>query len=321
MLLPLPADFNFRWIMGFLAAREVPSLERVTDGTYERVVWLDDEALARPVLLTVHASHVDGRARGEPQLKVRATPSVPSRVLRRAVVRMFDLDADLSAFRARARCDPVLGPVVSANPRGLRLPQLLDPFEALIRAILGQQVSVAAASTMTDRLVRLLAAPAPGPRSPDAMSGPRFAFPRAADVAEAGRARLASIGLTRAKSATLHTAAAAVATGRVDFALLGTLPPGDVDAALCALPGIGPWTAAYLRMRALGDRDAFPAADLGVIKALAARGVGVKHIVKRAEQWRPWRAYATLHLWHSLVARSSTPRRNARLCRDASGPG
>ena len=207
---------------------------------------------------------------------------------------MLDLDADLAAFRRIARRDAVLGSIVRLRS-GIRLPQLLDPFEGLSRAILGQQVSVAGASTITDRLVRLFSRPVPGARRAGFL-----AFPSPGDVADAGAERLQGIGLTRARAATLAIAARHVADGALDLHALRDLPSDQAQSALTSLPGIGPWTASYVRMRALGDRDAFPAADLGVIKALEAAGVERRSIETVAERWRPWRGYATLHLWASL---------------------
>jgi 3-methyladenine DNA glycosylase/8-oxoguanine DNA glycosylase len=127
-----------------------------------------------------------------------------------------------------------------------------------------------------------------------------LAFPTPADVADAGADRLRELGLTRVRAATLAGVAARIAGGGLDLEALRHAPAADAQSALEDLPGIGPWTASYVRMRALGDRDAFPAADLGVIKALDAAGVGRREIVDVAERWRPWRGYATLHLWASL---------------------
>ena len=169
----------------------------------------------------------------------------------------------------------------------------------MIRAILGQQVSVVGASTMTDRLVRAFGTPL------EAVTGqlPLFGFPDPAKLADAGADTLRTIGLTNAKAATLHGVSHALATGVIDLEALRGAPTEHAEATLIALPGIGPWTAHYVRMRALGDRDAFPAADLGVLKAMAAAGVDKRDIIARAEAWRPWRAYATLHLWESLGKR------------------
>jgi len=287
----LPRGFDFAWVLGFLAARTVPSLEVVADGEYRRSVRLD----GKPVTLAMRVVATDPERRtGACALIVTSRPSLEPAVLVAAVTRMLDLDADLARFRRVAGRDRILGAIVRRR-RGIRLPQLLDPFEGLTRAVLGQQVSVAGASTLTDRLVRLFARPVPGAHSAGFM-----AFPTASDVADAGPDRLRTVGLTRARAQTMAGAARCIADGALDLEALRALPADDAEAALQTLPGIGPWTAAYVRMRALGDRDAFPAADLGVIKALEAAGVERRAIADVAERWRPWRGYATLHLWASL---------------------
>jgi 3-methyladenine DNA glycosylase/8-oxoguanine DNA glycosylase len=232
-------------------------------------------------------------------LEVHWAPDRPASEIRRAVVRMFDLDADLPAFHAMAEEDPILRDLVPRRP-GIRLPQLIDPFEGICRAILGQQVSVTAASTMVERLVRLLGEPAP------TLDHSLFlTFPHPARVAAAGPEALAATGLTRAKASALHGVAVAVAEGHLDFERLRRSKADASHASLVALPGIGPWTASYVRMRTLGDRDAFPASDLGVVKALRTllpQGdrLTIAEIVTLGESWRPWRGYATLHLWNSL---------------------
>jgi 3-methyladenine DNA glycosylase/8-oxoguanine DNA glycosylase len=180
--------------------------------------------------------------------------------------------------------------------RGLRVLQFLDPFEALARAILGQQVSLAGARTLAGRLVRLVT---PSPRA-------AVAFPTAAEVADAGPRSLRRIGLTRSRAHTLHAAARAVSDGQVRLETLRHLPTEEAEAVLGALPGVGPWTASYVLMRGLGHRDAFPRGDLGIRKAMeAACGPGLRpaRVLEIAERWRPWRAYATLHLWDSLSRR------------------
>jgi 3-methyladenine DNA glycosylase/8-oxoguanine DNA glycosylase len=288
--IPLPADFDFEWVLGFLAARTVPALEAIADRRYHRSVRID----GKPVTLSLEEVARNGRPRRDRMLLATSRSNVSPDVLESAVRRMLDLDADLARFRRLVRQDPILAAIVRRRS-GIRLPQLLDPFEGLARAILGQQVSVAGASTMTDRLVRLFSRPVPGARK-----GPFLAFPTPADVADAGADRLRTIGLTRARAATMASAARAVADGVLDLGRLREASADVAQAALEDLPGIGPWTASYVRMRALGDRDAFPGADLGVIKALAAAGVERRMVATVAERWRPWRAYATLHLWATL---------------------
>jgi 3-methyladenine DNA glycosylase/8-oxoguanine DNA glycosylase len=283
--IPLPDDFDFAWSMQFLAARQVPAIEATAPDGFRRVVRLRPEG---PVALLLR--------REDRSLFARSAPVLPERRLIEVVRRLFDLDADLPAFRALAGGDPILGPLVAAHPPGLRLPQLLDPFECLVRAILGQQVSVAAATTLTDRLVRLIGSPGPA-----AAGAPELCFPTPVALAEAGAERLRGIGLTRVRAATLHGAAATIASGALDLNALADLSAEEAERALCSLSGVGPWTASYVRMRSVGARDAFPAADLGVIRALERRGVPRAQIAGVAERWRPWRAYATLHLWYSLA--------------------
>ena len=290
----LPADFDLDWALGFLAARTVPSLEELRDGEYRRSLRVD----GAPVVLSLRTV----RQRGSAAFEVTTAPELPPAQARRIAIRMFDLDADLASFHAMAAEDPILRDLVERRP-GIRLPQLIDSFEGICRAILGQQVSVTAASTMVDRLARLLGEPAPS------LDDSRFlTFPRPDALASAGPDALAKTGLTRAKAAALHGVAAAAADGRLDFRRLRSGTAEESHAALVALPGVGPWTASYVRMRTLGDRDAFPASDLGVIKALRAllpQGdrLTVPEIVTLGESWRPWRAYATLHLWNSLSHR------------------
>jgi 3-methyladenine DNA glycosylase/8-oxoguanine DNA glycosylase len=283
--IPLPPGFDFTWALGFLAARTVASLESVAGGVYRRSVRLN----GRPVTLTLRESS-GGASRA---ILATASPQLSTREVKAAVTRMLDLDADVDRFRRLARRDPILASIVRRRS-GIRLPQLLDPFEGLTRGILGQQVSVAGASTLVDRLVRLVSA------TPPTSSASLLAFPTAAEVADIGEERLRTIGLTRARAATMIGVATRIAGGGLDLEALRGAPAEDAQAALEALPGIGPWTASYVRMRALGDRDAFPAADLGVIKAMAAAGVDRRGIADVAERWRPWRGYATLHLWASL---------------------
>ncbi len=306
MRLPLPPGFDLDWTLDFLAARTVRSMEAVAEGEvreYQRSL----RAGGRTVTLAVRAR----RGRSGDALEVRTAPALSAEETRRLVVRMFDLDADLAGFASLAAADPVLSRIVPRRP-GIRLPQLLDPFEGIVRAIVGQQVSVAGAATLLDRLVRLLGEPAPP------LDEHRFlAFPSPAAMASASPEALGATGQTRAKVAALQGVAAAVLDGRIDWDRLRGGTAEESHATLVALPGIGPWTASYVRMRTLGDRDAFPASDLGVIKALRTltpQGdrITLPEIAVLGERWRPWRAYATLHLWNSLTSGEPTPRPPAR---------
>ncbi len=284
---PLPSDFDPRWALAFLSARCVPALEEVGPGLYSRGVRLG-RLRAR---LECRFEQTDGNGR---RLVVRSSPAVPAPERRRLVSRLFDLDTDTAPFRRLARRDSVLRGLVAPD-RGLRVLQFLDPFEALIRAILGQQVSLAGARTLASRLVRLAARPGP------------VAFPTADQVADIPLRSLRGLGLTRARAHTLRGAARAVCDGGVRWETLRTQPTVEAECALRDLPGIGPWTASYVLMRGLGHKDAFPIGDLGIHRALEAAcgpGLGVRRVAEMAEGWRPWRAYATLHLWDSLSRRA-----------------
>ena len=219
-------------------------------------------------------------------VEIEGRGRLPVRDLMRRARRMFDLDAPVEAIAERLGGDPVLADAVAAEP-GRRVPGAWDPFDLAVRAVLGQQVSVAAARTHADRLLALL-----GVEGPDAL------FPSPVELAEAD---LSGLAMPAARRETIRTLASAVADGTVDLWAEGEA----VRAALVALRGIGPWTADYVAMRGLGDRDAFPAGDLVVRQALAEdrrRLPSEARVRARAEVWRPVRAYAALHLWASLGA-------------------
>jgi 3-methyladenine DNA glycosylase/8-oxoguanine DNA glycosylase len=286
-MLPVPLDFDWGWVLSFLRPRAIPALERVDAEAWTRAVRL----AGRPVVV-----RITRRAGG---LALHAAPATEPRTLRALFRSVLDTRADPASFRARAASDALLGPLVATQP-GVRLVCFPDPFEGLIRGILGQQVSLAAAATTAGRIVGLFGEPV----RQDA--GALHAFPLPTVLAEVGERRLRGVGLTGAKARAVLSAAAAAAHGSLDLAALARAPAAEADAALRALPGVGPWTAAYVRMRGLGDPDAYPASDLGVLKALARRlgraAVSVAESEALAAPWRPWRAYATLHLWQSLSA-------------------
>ncbi|WP_436982233.1 AlkA N-terminal domain-containing protein [Streptomyces sp. enrichment culture] len=201
--------------------------------------------------------------------------------------RLFDLDADPYAVAERFAADPHLGPLAAARP-GLRSPGAAQPHELAVRAVLGQQITVSGARTLGGTLVAAYGKPLPAPDG--ALT---HVFPTADALADAP---LGELGMPGARRRTLRTLCAALADGTV------TLDPGAdrdaTEAALLALPGIGPWTAGYLRMRALGDPDVFLPGDAGVRHGLA----GIGATAADAEGWRPWRSYAVHHLWQVTPA-------------------
>jgi len=289
--------FDGRSLLRFLAARAIPGVEEVAQGRYARTVRVPGGS-GIVELMPPPAAPGDRNGRAAPAaraggaqvlLRVRLTSR---RGIGQVVSRcrqLFDLDADPQAIDATLAADEALAPLVAARP-GLRVPGAYDGFELAVRAVIGQQVSVPGASTLTGRLAarhgtRLDGAGGPG-------GPPAVLFPRPADLAGAD---LAGLGLTTARQATLRALAAACAAGRLSLDP-GT-DPEETAARLAELPGVGPWTVAYIMMRAAGDPDAFPGSDLGLRRAMARLGCEPGH----AGRWRPWRAYAALHLWASLA--------------------
>ncbi|MQA95990.1 MAG: helix-turn-helix domain-containing protein [Streptosporangiales bacterium] len=261
-------------MLGFLTARAMPGLEEVGEARYARV--LRSRAGPAVVELTFDPLHsaVHMRLTGP---DVRGTAALVA-----ACRRLLDLDADPQAIAAALGGAPALGPLLRDRP-GLRLPGTVDGFELAVRAVLGQQVSVAAARTLGGRLVARLGEPLSTP-----VGTLTHAFPGPEAIAAD---ELDGLGLTGARRRTLRGLAEAVADGRVR--LDGAAEPAEVSAALTALAGIGPWTASYVALRALRDPDAFPIDDLGLKKAMERLGVARGDV----ERWRPWRAYAAQHLW------------------------
>ncbi|HXZ77671.1 MAG TPA: AlkA N-terminal domain-containing protein, partial [Streptosporangiaceae bacterium] len=299
--------FDGRSLLRFLAARAIPGVEEVADGRYARTVRVPGGS-GIVELMPPPAGQGGGNGRAAPAgrggeaqvlLRVRLTGL---RGIGQVVSRcrqLFDLDADPPAIAAVLAADEALAPLVAARP-GLRLPGAYDGFELAVRAVIGQQVSVRGASTLTGRLAARHGTRLDGAAGP---AGPlSVLFPRPADLADAD---LAGLGLTIARQATLRALAAACAAGRLN------LDPGadseETAARLAELPGVGPWTVAYVLMRT-GDPDAFPGSDLGLRRAMERLGLEPG----RADRWRPWRAYAALHLWAALAgspgaAESATP--------------
>ncbi len=268
--------------LGFLAARAIPGVEQVTADGYARTV----RTAAGPGVIEL----IPRPGQGHVLLRARLTGlGAIGPVVGRAR-RLLDADADPGAIGSALATDDLIAPLVAARP-GLRVPGAYDGFELAVRAVLGQQVSVAAASTFAGRLAArhgIPLAPEAVPDTPAGRPGPRMVFPGPEVLADAD---LDGLGLTTARQRTLRALAAAAAGGRL--ALDPGADPREVAAQLAGLPGIGPWTIGYILMRAAADPDAFPAADLGLRRALARLGAPPGH----AARWRPWRAYAAMHLW------------------------
>lgn len=267
-----PLDWDA--LVGFLAARAIPGVESVENGIYRRSIL----AAGKPGVIEL--SH------GCCEILLEIDHARPESLLGivSRVRRLCDLDADPVAIAQALSSDALLRPLVNAR-RGLRVPGAWDGFELGIRAILGQQISVRGASTLTGRLAARF-----GRTLDSARPGVTHLFPGPEDLADAD---LASIGLPRKRAETLSAFSAAVASGQL--VLDGSADPAKVRERLRSIAGIGDWTTGYIAMRALNDPDAFPAADLVLLRATGTRTA--RDLGRIAEHWRPWRAYAALHVW------------------------
>jgi AraC family transcriptional regulator of adaptative response / DNA-3-methyladenine glycosylase II len=258
--LPYGGPLDWRGMLGYFAARAIPGIEHVTEESYRRTI--DGGAVE---LLPGGRDHLVLRV----ELPTGADPEQAVQPARR----MMSLDLELEEASRHLAADPIVGPLVAARP-GLRVPGTWDPFETGVRAIVGQQVTVAGANTLMGRLVGRFGRPAPA-------------------VLAAGD--LAGLGLTSARAKAIRSFARAVADGSVR--LDRSMDRDEFVASVVAIDGLGPWTAQYIALR-LGEPDAFPTTDLGLRRAVARRAAdpGAK-LADLAERWRPWRALAATHLW------------------------
>ncbi|AKC85662.1 DNA-3-methyladenine glycosylase 2 [Pseudoxanthomonas suwonensis] len=292
--------YDFTAMLDFLRGRALPGVEAVDARSYARVIGTPQA----PGWLRISA-WPGGRDGRQHALKLELHGAAPAQLadIVQRVRRMFDLDADPTAIAAALSADPRLRPLLRRRP-GLRLPSGWDGFEIAVRAVIGQQVSVAAARTLTTRLAQRHGHALAAPSLPELT----HLFPTPAALADGD---LDGLGLTAARAATVRGIARALLDGRVGFGAEQTLD--EFAAAWNALPGVGPWTAQYLALRALGHPDAFPTEDLVLQKAVPADGsrLTARRLRERAEAWRPWRGYAVIHLWRDVMA-SPTPTEKKR---------
>jgi AraC family transcriptional regulator, regulatory protein of adaptative response / DNA-3-methyladenine glycosylase II len=276
--------YDWPQVRDFLATRALAGVERVDARGYARTVSCGGE----PAIVTVRALESTDAL----ELRVRGASPAALLQISAAARRTFDLAADPARIALAFRFDPLIGPLVKQRP-GLRIPGAWDPFECAVRAVLGQQVSVAAACTFAARLVARIGRPIK-----DGIDGLTHLFPSPAVLAKAD---LGGLGLTGARTRALRTLARAVAERAIDF----DAPVEEVTAKLAALPGLGDWTAQYVALRALSEPDAFLVADLVLRRMAGAGGVPLarRALEQRAEAWRPWRGYAALHLWRAAADR------------------
>ncbi|MFI5285739.1 MAG: AlkA N-terminal domain-containing protein [Candidatus Dormibacteria bacterium] len=267
-------------VLGYLAARAITGVEHVSSGTYRRTIVVDGDPGAIEVgrggadhlVLTAHLPHWGGLIHHVEQVR-----------------RLFNLDFDLESAVGMLERDPVLGARIASMP-GLRTPGAWDPFEVGVRAIIGQQVTVAGAGTIIARLVARHGTPVPGL----GQFGLTHIFPTAEVLAEADPA---GTGLIGTRMAAIRNFARAVCSGSIRLDRSQTLD--EQVTAVAAVPGLGPWTAQYLALR-MGEPDAFPSTDLGLrrsLERLSGASMPPRSVAEIAERWRPWRAHAAIHLW------------------------
>ena len=272
--------FDWQALLDFFAARTIVGVDEVAGDTYRRTLRM----VARG---TEHAGWLEVRPVARKHTVRVAVATTFAAVLPSVLAqakRVFDLACNPGQVHA------VLGELADANP-GLRLPGAFDPFELAVRAVLGQQITVRAARTLAGRFAERFGTAIETP-----FEGLTRLFPAPARVATLPYGDIAALGIIATRAKTILALAEGFASGKL------MLEPGaDADACIArlrALPGIGDWTAQYMAMRALTWPDAFPHTDYGVMKALGE--MNPRRVLARAEAWRPWRAYAVMHLWQSL---------------------
>ncbi len=283
---------DWQALTGFFALRAIPGVETVNGECYARSIRIDEVC---GLVLVRHAAKKN-------LLLAELRLSGPAPLVRIAerLRNQFDLTADPEPIAAHLRRDEILSRSLRARP-GLRVPGAWDGFELAVRAILGQQVSVRGASTLAGRLVEGYGEKLPENLVESAGGKlPSLMFPRPEALVDVDGS---AIGLTGARARAIAALARGVVAGEIDLSSSRGL--GESVEQLCALPGVGEWTAQYIAMRALREPDAFPSSDLGLRRALRKEDDGsttrelpsAREVAERAERWRPWRAYAAVHLW------------------------
>ena len=276
--LPYHAPFAWPRLLAFLGGRAIDGAEAIEEACYRRTLRVSTDDAVTSGWLEVR----NGEQALRVTLAATLAPALPQVTAR--VRHVFDLEVDPREVAA------ALGPLAADEP-GLRLPGAFDPFELAVRAVLGQQITVRAARTLAARFARAFGSPIETP-----FANLNLLFPDAATVAAQSIDASASLGIIGTRTRTILALAEALASRQL------VLAPGQdaatAIAALKALPGIGEWTAQYIAMRALGAADAFPHTDYGVMKALGEKNP--RRVLALAEPWRPFRAYAVMHLWRSL---------------------
>jgi AraC family transcriptional regulator, regulatory protein of adaptative response / DNA-3-methyladenine glycosylase II len=283
LLLRYQPPYDWPAMLEFLRARAIPGVEHVDDDSYARTFSIDGVQ----GIVTVRPAPDNALRANLRTAKLSILPRIIARLRR-----VFDLAADPLAIAAHLATDPTLAPLVAKRP-GLRVPGAWDGFELASRAVLGQQITVSGAIKLAGRLVAKFGEP---------MAHPEGELTHIFPLPEAlASAKLASLGMPAARAATLSAVAAAVIA---DPDLLGAhISLEEAIKRLRSIRGVGEWTAQYIALRQLREPDAFPAADIGLLRALAdsdGRRPDADELLAQAEKWRPWRAYAAQHVWTGL---------------------
>jgi AraC family transcriptional regulator of adaptative response / DNA-3-methyladenine glycosylase II len=289
--LPYRSPYDWDFIISFLAARAITGVEVVSARRYARTIELNG-ASGTICIEPGEGAWLNATIRFP---RLEALPTIIARIRR-----LFDLAADPLTIGSHLAEDPILASLVAARP-GMRVPGAWDGFELAVRAILGQQITVPAATRLLGKLVSGYGSPLDEDRSE--VEGLTHLFPRPEGLAPFD---LSTLGMPRSRAAALSALAAAVAADPHIFALHRSLE--DAIERLRSLSGVGEWTAQYIAMRELREPDAFPAADIGLLRAMAddqGRRPTPRQLLARSESWRPWRAYAALHLWASTMPSNS----------------
>ena len=283
--------YDWESLLGFFAARAVPGVEIVENGRYLRTVGMDG------FTGSIEVRHVPAQQNLWVTIRFPRVQSLPAIINR--VRRLFDLGADIETIDAYLSLDRRLAPLIAKRP-GLRAPGGWDGFELAVRAILGQQVTVSAARRLAEQVVRSHGEPV----SPGFVSDSRLThvFPGPQQLAQA---KLIGVGMPAARRSALKGLAEAAIADPNLFRTFGTIE--EAITRLREIKGIGEWTAQYIALRALRETDAFPAADIGLLRGAERLHEAVftaPTLLARSESWRPWRAYAAQHLWTVNAAKS-----------------
>lgn len=288
--LPYSPPYDWAGTLEFLKGRSIQDIEIVTTDFYARTVGIGRHT--GEIKVTHLPSHHSLQVEFSDSLE-KVLPE-----LKRRVTNLFDLEAEPEKINAHLGNHGILASSIIRNP-GLRVPGAFDGFEMAVRSILGQQITVKAATTLSSRFVLAFGKKIRSPLSPGLC---RIA-PQAGKIASLNQGDIAQLGIISARARSIIHVAQAFSTGQVK--LEPGMDPEETIARLVKLPGIGPWTAHYLVMRGLNYRDAFPKEDIALQKAMGR--ITAKEADQLSQPWRPYRSYAVLHLWLTLAVVPKQP--------------